>query len=204
MSAPVHESPARGREGGTVRAPSAPGSPRPVQRMVVGSLLAALAAGCSAGSGIAVDRTPGALTPTASASATPADKQQEVLRQYQKFWASLTSVSRMPAPQRSSALMPYTVDPELKSLVAGMLATDAKGQVFYGADVPRALSASIAPDGMRAVIDDCQDSSHSGNANRATGKPVTVGKARNHVVVTMAKADGVWKVYFVSHTKTSC
>ena len=132
------------------------------------------------------------------------DEQQTILGQYRKFWASLTAVSRMPATRRRAALAPFTTDPELKSLLAGMLATDAKGQVFYGADKPRASQASVAPDGHKAVVDDCQDSSAAGVARRSDFAPLTKGRSRNHVVVTMKKPGDTWKVYFVAYTKTPC
>ena len=110
----------------------------------------------------------------------------------------------MPAAARRAQLAKFTLDPELKSLVAGMSATDRKGQVYYGADRPRATQASISPDGTTAVVNDCQDSTHSGLASRASGEHLTVGVARNHVVVTMKKSSGVWKVAFVAYTKTPC
>jgi hypothetical protein len=172
---------------------------------VIGSVLLVALAGCSqSSSGISSSATRSTTIPSASATTTAVSEQQAILNQYRTFWASLTPVSKMPASQRRAVLEQFTVDPELKSLLAGMLRTDAKGQVFYGADIIRATQAAISPDGVRAVVDDCQDSTHSGNANRATGQRLTVGIARNHVVVTMAKTGGVWKVYFVSHPKTPC
>jgi hypothetical protein len=102
-------------------------------------------------------------------------------------------------------LSPYTADPELKSLLHGMATADTKGQVFYGQDAlrPRLLRLSVQQ-GV-AVVDDCQDSSHSGLADRSTGRHLTVGVARNHVVVTMHRADDDrWRVAFVSYSRTKC
>jgi hypothetical protein len=148
---------------------------------------------------------PATSSPTASPTPTGMSEQEVILGQYRKFWSSLTPTSRMPAAQRRAALTPFTMDPELKSLLAGMVATDRKGQVFYGAHMPRAERASISPDGSRAVIDDCQDSSRTGLARRSDLAPLTKGMVRNHVLVTMRLGDGgVWKVYFVSYTKTPC
>lgn len=169
----------------------------------VGALLLGLA-GCNDANGIAV-HAPATSSPTASPTPSSASEQQAILGQYRKFWSSLTSVSRMPASQRRAALTPFTMDPELKSLLAGMVATDRKDEVFYGAHMPRAEKASLSPDGSRAVIDDCQDSSRTGLARRSDLAPLTKGMIRNHVVVTMRRADNaVWKVYFVSYTKTPC
>lgn len=152
------------------------------------------------------DAAPTKSAPAPSVTATPSpDEQAVLLSQYRKFWTTLAPVSRMAAALRRAELAKVAVDPELKSLLAGMLKTDAKGQVFYGAHVPRATTARISPDAMTGLVNDCQDSTKTGLATRSTMTPVTAGVARNHVVVTMKKApDGLWKVAFVSYTKTPC
>ena len=172
--------------------------------VLVGCGLALILSGCSEDKPRAAEPTPTTASASPSESATPAGEQQLILAQYAKFWASLTGVSRMPADQRRAALSEFTVDPELKSLLAGMVATDRKGQVFYGAAVPSATEASLSPDGLRAVINDCQDSRNSGLARRSDLAPLTKGVAKNHVVVTMKKAADVWKIYFISYPKTPC
>ena len=205
MSASTQQPPAHGPQGGLVRASRDDGPTRPIAKsLLVGSLLLATAVGCNGNSkGVGIKPPTTSPTPTVTATATRS-VQDAILTQYRAFWAKLTPISRMPAADRRAALAMFTVDPELKSLLAGMAATDAKGQVFYGADLPRAASASVSPDGSRAVVDDCQDSSRAGNADRRSGQKLTVGVARNHVVTTMSRSGDVWKVYFVSHTKTPC
>lgn len=205
MGAPPSIPPAHRWEGGSGRAPSGGDVARPLPRtLLIGALLVVALAGCNGSGRVQVEPIATGSSPSATATATPVSEQQAILSQYRTFWSSLTSVSRMPAAQRRSALAAYTVDPELKSLLAGMARIDAKGQVFYGADIPRATQASISPDGVTAVVNDCQNSSHSGLAGRSTGERLTVGVARNHVVATMKKSSGMWKVYFVSHSKTPC
>ena len=205
MSASGLRPPARDQEGESRYAIGGARRVRPLRNSVlVGCGLALILSGCSDGEPGAAQPTSTATAASPSTSPTPADEQQLILAQYRKFWASLTAVSRMPVDQRRAVLSEFTVDPELKSLLAGMAATDRKGQVFYGADVTRATTASVSADGTRAVVDDCLDSSSSGNQDRATGKKITVGVARNHVVVTMANAGGRWQVYFVSYPKTPC
>lgn len=143
-------------------------------------------------------------SPSPSASPTP-DEQAELLSQYRKFWLSLTPVSRMPAAQRRAALAPVAEDPALKSLLAGMQANDRAGEVFYGAHVPHPKPVPISPDGRTALVDDCQDSRHTGLADKSSLKPKTQGVARNHVSVTMKRSPGSsWKVAFVAYTKTPC
>jgi hypothetical protein len=142
--------------------------------------------------------------PNASSSPSTTGEQAAVLSQYRTFWSSLTAVSRMPAQAREGALARYTVDPELRSLLAGMLATDRRGDVFYGAHMPRATSASISRDNLTAVVNDCQDSTKTGLARRSDLAPLTRGVPRNHVIVTMKMAGGAWKVSFVSYSSTPC
>ena len=204
MSASTQQPPAHGPQGGLVRASRDDSPTRAlVKSLLVGSLLLATAVGCNGNSkGIGIKPPTTSPTPVATASPTPS-VQDQILTQYRAFWAKLTPVSRMPAAARRAALAPYAIDPELKSLVAGFASLDAKGQVLYGANRPRPV-ASVSPDGATAVVNDCQDSSAAGAANRATSAPVTKGIARNHVVVTMKQSADVWKVYFVSYSKTPC
>jgi hypothetical protein len=54
------------------------------------------------------------------------------------------------------------------------------------------------------VINDCQDSSHAGNADRATGKRLTVGVPRHPVTATMHLVDGTWRVAFVAYQDAHC
>ena len=111
----------------------------------------------------------------------------------------------MPAAQRRFKLAEVAVNPELKSLVGGMASNDRDGQVFYGAQILHPMPIRVTQDGTTAVVDDCQDSRHTGLADKATMATVTVGVAHNHVVLTMKRtADDLWKVAFVSYTTTRC
>ena len=101
-------------------------------------------------------------------------------------------------------LAKYSADPELKSLLRGMASADSKGQVFYGRNMPRPRILRSSLDQGVIVVDDCQDSSHAGLADRKTGKRLTVGVARNHVVATLHQLAGTWKVVFVSYSSTKC
>lgn len=206
MSASTHQPLRHGRDARPARARGGGSQFRLSQNgLLAGFVLAGLVAGCSSYGTITTSKGSPSLT-TASPSPRPTvvDEQQAILESYRKFWATLTPASGLPAARRRAALSPVATDPELKSLLTGMAASDANARVFYGADVPRASAASISPDRSRAVIDDCLDSSGSGDANRQTGKRLTVGVARNHVVVTMAATAGTWRVYFVSYPKTPC
>lgn len=205
MSASAVQPPSHDREGGSDRATGGYTlTSRARRSLLVGCTAALLVSGCNSGTPKVTDPTPSTSTATPSPTASTADEKQLILGQYRRFWASLTDVSRMPASQRRAALAPFTLDPELKSLISGMAKIDAEGKIYYGADVPRALQASLSPDGSTAVVNDCQDSRDSGLARRSDMAPLTRGVARNHVVVTMKKTSDLWKVYFVSYSKTPC
>lgn len=175
-----------------------------VTSAVVGSLLIAVLSGCSNdANGKAVSHPlPSITSPSITPSAV--DQQAALLAQYRKFWASLTPLSRMPAPARRTVLAQLAVDPALKSLLAGMTDADRKRQVLYGENVPRP-TVRINPDATIALVDDCQDSSHAGVADKATGKRLTVGVPRNRVSVTMKRQPGqLWKVAYVDYAKSPC
>lgn len=187
---------------------SAPGGLSARRRMtsaLVGSALILAVTACSGDAVSSPDPSPSQTrAPTVVASASPTDEQALLLAQYRKFWAALTAVSRMPAPERRAVLSELAVDPALKSILSGFTEADAKQQVLYGANVPRP-TVRINPDATTGLVDDCQDSSRAGVADRATGKRVTVGTARNHVSVTMKKQPGEqWKVAFIDYAKSPC
>jgi hypothetical protein len=185
-------------------APRGPSSRRGVTRSLVGFLLIGVT-GCAGGS-MSGPTTPSPVPASATPAGTPPPVGDEasILLQYEKFWADLATTSKLPADQRREALAKLTVDPQLTSVLKGLQELDRKGHVLYGVNKPRP-KVQIAADQKRAVVDDCQDSSAAGTAEAATGKRLTVGKPRNHVVVTMQKGlDGIWKMAFASYTKKPC
>jgi hypothetical protein len=171
---------------------------------IVGCLLLVTLTAC--GGGPKASQPPPAASPLQSSPSpsAAADQQAALLTQYRTFWSSLTPVSRMPATQRRAVLAKLAVDPALKSLLAGMSTADAKGQVFYGADVPHPR-VMVNPVGTTALVDDCQDSSRAGIAEKVTGRHLTVGIPRNRLSVTMKRQAGdLWKVAYVDYTKSPC
>ena len=105
---------------------------------------------------------------------------------------------------RAAILSPFAVDPELKSLLSGMASGDQHGTAFYGQDRPRPTVAELSLAQGLAVIRDCQDSSNSGNADRRSGRRLTVGVARHLVVSTMHQVGGTWRVAFVTYKPAKC
>src|SRR3954469_4601825 len=174
--------------------------------LAIGTVL--VLSGCSGGghggSAQSASTAPVPPPPTQTSSSPPSDVRAQVLAQYRAFWQHLTPASRASAGTRQKTLAPYASDPELKSLLAGMARGDRAETVFYGEDQPRPTIAQLSiPQGL-AVIRDCQDSSHSGNADRRTGRHLTVGVARHLVIATMHVSGGTWRVAFVSYKQSKC
>jgi hypothetical protein len=194
----------------TERRPRGPEYRRASGLLLAGSAcLAVLIAGCSNGGhgGTAQSASTAPVSPPSVTPASPSpttDVRAEALGQYRAFWTRLTPASRAPAANRAAMLSPFATNPELRSLLEGMARGDRAGTVFYGQDVPRPVVAQLSvPQGL-AVIRDCQDSSKSGNADRASGRRLTVGVARHLVIATMHLVDGTWRVAFVSYKQAKC
>lgn len=189
---------ARGRRSSTTA------SARSVARFIAVAAVIAGVAACGGSKPAAQPSTsPIATSPPTTPASSPSVRQT-ILDQYDGFWASLTPASAGPVGERKAMLTPYAADPELSSLLRGMARADSKGQVFYGRNRPRPRVTQLSVSRGVAVVDDCQDSSHAGIADRTTHHRVTVGVARNHVVVTMHRVGGAWRVVFVSYTRTKC
>jgi hypothetical protein len=172
--------------------------------------VAAAIAGCAGGGHAGDAQSPSVAldsnSPTIEGSTHPPtpDARAQVLSQYRAFWARLAPASRAAPGKRRELLAPYATDPELGSLLSGMARGDEAGTVFYGRDEPHPVVAQLsAPQGL-AVIRDCQDSSHSGNAVRSTGRRLTVGIARHLVIATMHSVDGTWRVASVTYKQAKC
>ena len=78
----------------------------------------------------------------------------------------------------------------------------AHGISLYGQIHPRISDVRV--EGKRAVVTDCQDASHSGQAD-ASGQPRTVGLARNPVSGTLHRGtDGEWRMARIDYPGGSC
>jgi hypothetical protein len=194
-----------------------PNARRPTRPVCLASAIAVaivILAGCSSSSsapqlGDPVSSTPAVTasgpSPAVSSSPTMASAQGLILSQYGGFWQALPGASRAASSRRRALLSKYAGNPELRSLLVGMARQDREDKVIYGFDKPHATVRALAVSRGLAVISDCQNSSDSGVASRSTGRRLTVGVKRNHIVSTMhLGADGVWRVSFVAYPKTPC
>ncbi len=175
-------------------------------RRLVGPLLVVAAVGaCSSGPAAGQVQVQASVPALASPSVDPAQVSGDALMTYRAFWAALIPVSRLPARQRLSQLSVVAADPELSSLLRGMAAADRKGQAFYGRDLIRPKLVGHPGPNQSTVVDDCMDSRQSGLVDLKSGRKLTAGVARNHVVTTLHQTpDGGWRVVFVSYTSSPC
>lgn len=181
---------------------------------IAAALLVALAlTGCARGTG--VDTSGGPLpsttpvtTPTASSSTSPSSETtptspssptvpalttSAILTQYRAFFATLTPASKAPPADRFQMMKNVAVEPELTTVLGGMATSQHQGEVGYGSEILRPHITGVV--GSTAILRDCQDTSHVGRLNVATGKKVTVGYKDDLAIVTMNRAvDGVWRV----------
>ncbi len=186
-------------------APRGPGSGRRIA-VIVGVLVTVLAV---AGVGFVLaggDRQPSGLvltepsTAPAGPSAEPVapppvtlSEEEQILAQYRRFSASLTTLSNLPAAERPALLGEIATDPLYTQGLEGLAAGDAAGEINYGqAKVsPRVANIGLAT----AVVQDCQDGSQTGRARKSDGTKLTVGLAAELAVTQMRRGpDGIWRV----------
>jgi len=142
---------------------------------------------------------PSTVATTATPTATALPEQAAILSQYRAFFAALTPLSKAPYRQRLSGMKKFAVDPELTRVMGGIAASQAAGEVGYGAMIIRPVVGRVS--GGTATLTDCQDNSHSGRLKSATGEKVTVGRVNQLATVTMKRgADGTWRMATVVYS----
>jgi hypothetical protein len=124
---------------------------------------------------------------------------------YRRFWLiEAVFDSRYPQSRWASVLAQVAVDPILTRLVDGAVVQHRNGVRVYGQVLPRPTIPAV--NGARSVtITDCQDDSHTGQADAVTGEPRSVGIARTPVTAKLVRsADGAWRVSDVRYTGGRC
>lgn len=164
---------------------------------------------------LSLDRDSGVIleTPTAAPpSAAPVmpspptlSEEEQILAQYRRFFASLTTLSNLPAAERPAVLGQVASDPQYTRSLDGLAAADAAGEVFYGEGKvsPRVANIGLAT----AVVQDCQDGSQGGRMRKSDGTKLTVGPPADPAVTQMRRGpDGIWRVAEVVYPadRTTC
>jgi len=153
-------------------------------------------AACSSGPAeVGLPAKPAAATPAPSRARIAATPRQQVLAALTGYTAalSLAEQSRSAAVARR-LLQPYLAAGRIGGLVAAVSAIWARGDRFYGDDVLHTLGVRI--DGHRAYVHDCDDTSHMGLENAATGQalPGSAGVPDANLVTRIDQVAGHWLV----------
>ena len=147
-------------------------------------------------------------SPTAStsaksgASAAEAAARAAVESQWIKSWDVYMEIARTPAVARKALVETVAIDPARANMLKDAGKFDSQGVETYGELGHRVSWPQPIAGRAYAVVDDCQDRSHSGSQKTGTGVKVTVGVARDHYQGRLVKGeDAVWRVEQVFYLK---
>ena len=176
--------------------------------MIAAALGLASSGGCTRASGDGGPTPSASMAPVVTATASvdrEAADRAAVEQAYRQFWLVTWSVDREhPASDWRRVVAAVAVDPELSLVVSGTQRLRQNGLTSYGEPVPHPRVLPVLGAGV-ARVRDCQDASHSGQAEVATGRARTVGVARNPVEAVLVRgADGRWRVSRLSFPGGSC
>lgn len=178
----------------------------PLGRALLGGALAAglvVVSACSGGS-VDTQKPPVATSSPAQLDRSNSVTEQAVLAQYSRFWKTLTPAARAAATTRGRMLAAVAADPELSSLLRGIANDLRQGRTFYGFPVVRATVVMVSVARGVALVRDCQDATHTGDAKVSTGELLTRGTAHTLVVSTMHFVAGAWRVAYVTFPRQQC
>jgi hypothetical protein len=164
-----------------------------------------MSAGCSGGADAPAAST--STAPISAPSASPkspsaADDRAAVETAYRDFWSRLDQAPTQQESQWRASLNEVAVDPQLATIIQAITYQSAIGVTAYGTEAAHVMSVELS--GSQATLKDCQDASHSGQADAKTGKPKTVGVPKNPITATLIRTDGSWKVSLITYPGGSC
>ncbi|MBO4269073.1 hypothetical protein [Microbispora triticiradicis] len=141
--------------------------------------------------------TPPSPTPTATTS------EDAVLAVYRDLYPAGQRAERAYPAERKAILEHVATQPLLNRMLRGIAALRATHRVTWGNPEHHPFDVRIERD--RAILHDCQDARKGGQADDRTGKRLTHGTSRIHLVATLTKgADGAWRVSKVEQVKEPC
>ncbi len=175
----------------------------------VGTLTGVLAAGalmgCSGGNTSSPPSSPNLSAPSPpSSTSSSVDERQAVVTAYTQFWPRSVDAVERPESSWRRALAGIAAEPQLSTMVDAMQRQKAAGIATYGEVAVRISSVEVS--GSTANVVDCQDGSHTGQADARTGAKKTVGVARMPVRAALIRdaADGKWKVSRIEFPGGAC
>ena len=109
-----------------------------------------------------------------------------------------------PESRWKAVLGQVATEPQLSLTLISARAQKRNSIKLYGEVVPRPKVLPVAG-ASRATVQDCQDTSHTGQADAKTGQRRTVGIPRNPAVATLELgADTRWRVSKITYPGGSC
>ncbi|WP_258349004.1 hypothetical protein [Saccharopolyspora gregorii] len=163
-------------------------------------MIAVVVAGCAQAPKPAAPEPP--IAPPPHADARFSGEQAAVVDAYERFWVVSRGLPQHPAERWRPELEQVAAGPMAETILVNLDRQREQGITLYGEVHPRISDVRLDSD--RAVVTDCQDSSSSGQAD-ASGKPKTVGVARNPVSGTLQRgADGAWRVTRIDYPMGGC
>lgn len=142
-------------------------------------------------------------SPMPSSSSAATNDRDAAATAYTEFWSRLNQV---PSEQESAwlpALSAVATDPQLTTTVQAIRFQAIAGNTIYGTVVTHITTVDLSGD--QATVHDCQDASHTGQADAKTGKPKTVGVPKNPIIGTVVRGtDDAWKVSRITYPGGTC
>lgn len=122
---------------------------------------------------------------------------------YTQFWMVTWSIGTLPPEQWRPRLEQVAADPVLTQLVNGAQLHHDQGISLYGTVIAHLSNTQVTGD--HATVTDCQDDSHAGQADTATGAPITVGVARTPIHGTVQLGpSSQWRVTTIDYIGGTC
>ncbi|MFG1697244.1 hypothetical protein [Nonomuraea sp. NPDC049309] len=139
----------------------------------------------------------------ATPTPTPTTDRDAVLAAYRELYRAGPRAEQVPADERRAILAQVATQPLLDTMLKGIDALRASGRVTWGQPVLHVFDVQVQGD--RAALHDCQDARKAGQADDRTGKRLTHGMPRTHMVAALVKEpDGVWRVAKVDQLEEPC
>lgn len=168
-------------------------------RTVTSSAAVLMLAACAPHQAPSPATTPTLAPPPHASDPTTTD----VDNAYTQFWSITWTVDTLPPEQWRPRLQQVSSDPVLTQLVNGAGLHHDQNISLYGNVIPHISNVEVSGD--QATVTDCQDDSHAGQADAATGDQKTVGVARTPIRGTVQLGqDNQWRVTRIDYLGGTC
>lgn len=143
--------------------------------------------------------------PPTSPSISPPGPDVRVTRAYTEFTKAADKAGRGSVDEARKELEPYVTGKYLDVHVAAIQRLHDRGREPWGQVVPHVIDVKVDLD--TAVMQDCQDTTQAGLADRSTHKliPGTTGDSRVHLTSNLKRGrDGRWRLVDLVQLDVPC